>query len=92
MPAKMAAPVAENAPVVLDDGLTVMTPIVEKKDDEPRVWVRIPPAPEAEAGVQVDPYEHVTINGKPPVYVKRGELVHVTVPVFMQLRNKYPNL
>jgi len=92
MAAKTAAPAVDNTPVVLGDGLTVATPIVEKKDTTPRVRVRIPPAPEADAGILVDPYEHVTINGEQPVYVMRGEWVDVTVPVFMQLRNKYPNL
>lgn len=78
--------------MVMDDGLTVGTPIVQKEDKMPRVRVFIPPAPEAEAGVLVDPYEHVTINGEKPVYVMRGQYVDVTVPVFLQLRNKYPNL
>ena len=82
----------KDAPMVMDDGLTVATPIVEKKEDVPRVLVFIPKPIEAEAGIKVDPYEHVTINGEPPVYVMRGEWVSVTIPVFMQLRNKYPNL
>lgn len=80
------------APMVMDDGLTVGTPIVEQKNNAPRVRVFIPPAPEAEAGIKVDPYEHVTINGEKPVYVMRGQYVDVPVPVFLQLRNKYPNL
>lgn len=80
------------APTILDDGLTVATPIVKKKDDEPRVLVFLPKPPEAEAGIKIDPYEHVTINGEKPVYVMRGQWVAVTIPVFMQLRNKYPNL
>jgi len=77
---------------VMDDGLTVVNPIMEKKSTVPMVSIFIPPAPEAEAGIQVDPYEHVTINGELPVYVQRGVPVEVPVPVFMQLRNKYPRL
>ena len=74
------------------DELTTATPIEEKVDTTPRVAIRLPLPPEADAGMKIDPYEHVTINGEPPVLVKRGELVEVTVPVFLQLRNRYPNI
>ena len=75
MPAKNATP------TVMNDGLTVANPIVEKKSTVPMVSVFIPPAPEAEAGIQVDPYEHVTINGALPTYVQRG--VPVEVPGYV---------
>lgn len=80
------------APVVLDDEMTVGTPIAPVKEEPPMVNVFIPPAPEADAGIKVDPYEHVTINGGEPIKVLRGVHVKVPVPVFLQLRNKYPNL
>ena len=48
--------------------------------------------PEAEGGMKTDPYEHVTINGALPYYIRKGEYVDVPVPVFLQLRNKYPNI
>lgn len=85
-------PEKNTTPTVMNDGLTVASPIVEEKSTVPMVSVFIPPAPEAEAGIQVDPYEHVTINGALPTYVQRGVQVEVPVPVFMQLRNKYPRL
>ena len=77
----------------VNDGITAVTPVVKPNQDVPRVTVFIPLPPEAEDGsVKVDPYEHVTINGEKPVYVKRGEPVDVTIPVYLQLRNKYPRL
>lgn len=69
--------------------VAVETPVVD--NDMPRVRVFIPLAEEASAGLKVDPYEHVTINGETTL-IRRGEHVDVTVPVFMQLRNKYPNI
>lgn len=77
---------------VLEDGITVATPVEEKTDKQPRVRVMVPLSLESESGLQSDPYEHVTINGEPPVYIRRGEYVDVTIPVFEQLKNKYPNI
>lgn len=74
------------------NSITAETPVVVNKDDTPRVMIRLPDPEESGSGMKVDPYEHVTINGELPVYVKRGEPVEVTVPVFLQLRNKYPNI
>lgn len=72
-------------------GISVSTPVVEVKEEVPRVRVFIPKSEEEGTGLKTDPYEHVTINGETTL-VRRGEYVDVTVPVFMQLRNKYPNL
>lgn len=77
---------------VIDDGITSVVQVEEKVDNQPRVRIILPMPPETESGLKVDPYEHVTINGEKPIYVKRGEYVDVTVPVFLQLRNKYPNI
>lgn len=77
---------------VIDDGITSVVQVEEKVDNQPRVRIMLPMPPETESGLKVDPYEHVTINGEKPIYVKRGEYVDVTVPVFLQLRNKYPNI
>lgn len=77
---------------VIDDGITSVVHVEEKVDNQPRVRIMLPMPPETESGLKVDPYEHVTINGEKPIYVKRGEYVDVTVPVFLQLRNKYPNI
>lgn len=72
------------------DELTVETP-VEEAAAEVRVSVFIPRNADDESGEKVDPFERVTINGEGTI-VKRGERVEVTVPVFVQLRNKFPNL
>ena len=60
-------------------------------NDEPRVRVVLPLLPEDQMGLKVDQYEHVTINGETTL-VKRGECVDVTVPVYIQLRNKFKNI
>ena len=60
-------------------------------NDEPRVRVVLPLLPEDQMGLKVDQYEHVPINGETTL-VKRGEYVDVTVPVYIQLRNKFKNI
>lgn len=70
--------------------ITVTTP-VEKKEEEQRVRVYLPRLEDDGSGLKVDQYEHVTINGRTTL-VKRGEYVDVTIPVFIQLKNKFPNL
>ena len=80
---------------VLKDGITAEIPLEEAAPETPYTPVFIPfPDGVDEADVaagKFDPYEHVTINGK-TTYVKRGETVMVPVPVFLQLRNKYPRI
>ena len=73
------------------DTLTVETPGQETVTDEPRVRVYLPLLESEGAGVHIDQYEHVTINGETTL-VRRGEYVDVTVPVFIQLKNKFPHL
>ena len=63
----------------------------EETPEIPRVRIFLPPLEEDGTGLKVDPYEHVTINGETTL-VKRGVHVDVTVPVFLQLRNKFPNI
>jgi len=70
--------------------ISVTTPVVEK-EEETRVKVFIPKNEEDDTGLKTDPYEHVTINGETTL-VRRGEYVDVTIPVFLQLRNKFPNI
>lgn len=74
-----------------DDTLTVETPVQETVADEPRVRVYLPLLESEGAGVHIDQYEHVTVNGETTL-VRRGEYVDVTVPVFIQLKNKFPHL
>lgn len=62
-----------------------------KKSDEPRVQIRLPMLEDENGGMDVDQYEHVTINGDTTM-IKRGEYVDVTIPVFEQLKRKYPGL
>lgn len=77
-----------NAP----DTLTAAVPVAAKQDDGPRVKIFIPEPPGSDdETVKIDHYEHVTIEGRTTL-VRRGEHVEVTVPVFLQLRNKYPKL
>lgn len=76
----------------LKDGITAAVVDEVKEDEVPRVRIMIPKAIDSESGLKTDPYEHVTINGEPPVFIERGVWVDVTVPVYMQLRNRYPNI
>jgi hypothetical protein len=56
-----------------------------------KVSVFIPLKEESDTGAAVDQNDYVTVNGK-TTKIPRGEYVEVTVPVFLQLRNRYPNL
>lgn len=69
-------------------------PIVPKEDAgkvEPTVRVLIPMAEDQASDLKVDQTESVTINGKTTL-IRRGEYVDVKVPVFLQLKQRYPNL
>lgn len=79
----------KTEPVAVDN-ITVSTP-VEVAVAEPRVSIFIHRNADDESGEKVDPFERVTINGE-GTNVMRGERVEVTIPVFVQLRNKFPNL
>lgn len=77
---------------VMDDGISVE---LEKENEvrvEPTVRVFIPMLDESDYGdLKIDQAETVIINGK-VTRIKRGEYVDVKVPVFMQLKQRYPNL
>lgn len=73
-----------------NDGITAAVPVVETRA-EVRVPVFIPKNEDDDSGMKVDPYEHVTINDETTL-IRRGTHQEVTVPVFLQLRNKYPNI
>lgn len=85
----MSKKTEETKTVAIDD-ITVSSP-VEEAHAEVRVSILIPKTADDEAGEKVDPFERVTINGEGTI-IKRGERVDVTIPVFVQLRNKFPNL
>lgn len=95
MPAKTnEAPNKIEEEITLD-GLTFVSE--EKKPDYtgPYVNVFIPALDDSGSnGVKVDQYEHVTIAneaGEKLYRVHRGENVMVPVPVFEQLKKRYPN-
>lgn len=88
----MAAKVKE----VFDDPLTI---VVEEKEEHytgPMVDVFLPALEDqGQGGMKVDQYEHVTIaneRGETCYKVLRGEHVQVPVPVFIQLKERYPKL
>ena len=58
---------------------------------EPVVRVFIPLAEESGGEGKADQTENVIINGK-VTQIRRGEYVDVKVPVFLQLRQRYPGL
>ena len=78
------------------DSITVAVPVKEKTNDEVRVRILIPKRETDDTpGLTVDQYEHVSISneeGDNFIRIKRGEPVDVTVPVFMLLKQRYPNI
>ena len=72
------------------DSLTAVTSATKEEDNTPRVRIFLQPR-ESHGEVTMDQYEHVTVNGVTSL-VRRGEHVNVTVPVYMQLRNRFPFL
>lgn len=71
---------------------SISTEVVNKKaaEAQAKVFVFIPLNQEGDSAKE-DQNEYVTVNGK-TTKVPRGEHVEVSVPVFIQLRNRYPNL
>ena len=58
---------------------------------EPTVRIILPLAEDQGSDVAIDQTETVIINGK-ATRIRRGEYVDVKVPVFLQLKQRYPNL
>ena len=85
----MATTTATKKPQI--DRLTAETVIDTETDNTPRVSIYLPPLEDEGTGLKVDQYEHVTVNGETTL-VRRGQHVSVTVPVYLQLRNKFPHL
>lgn len=76
-----------------------LTTVVQQHDDSykgPTVSVFIPAIEDSGSrGIKVDQYEHVTIANEfkeNTYYIHRGEHVEVPVPVFMVLKERYPNI
>ena len=58
---------------------------------EPVVRICLPLAEESGTEAMVDQTENVIINGT-VTQIRRGEYVDVKVPVFLQLKQRYPGL
>jgi len=58
---------------------------------EPTVRIFLPLVEESGTEINTDQTENVIINGK-VTQIRRGEYVDVKVPVFLQLKQRYPNL
>ena len=76
---------------VTDATAAIIQPKEESGMKEPTVRVFIPIAQDQTSDVKIDQTESVTINGKTTL-IKRGEYVDVKVPVFLQLKQRYPNI
>lgn len=79
----------------IDDAITVK--IEEKKPSYsgPMVEIYLPKLEDAGNGPKVDQYEHVTIANEVvenTYRVMRGVRVEVPVPVFVVLKDRYPDL
>lgn len=94
MPAKKV--VEEEFNETVDDGLTIKVAPKDGGYKGQKVQVFIPALEDpGSAGIKVDQYEHVTISNEErddTYYVLRGEPVEVPIPVFVQLKNRYPKL
>ena len=80
---------------IIEDGITVTAVQKEEGYKGPMVSVFLPKLEEEDGGLKVDQYEHVTIANEveEKIYrVKRGERVDIPVPVFVILKEKYPDL
>lgn len=79
--------------LMLEESLTTAVVQEDKKYKGPTAQVFLPLLDDpGDEGIQVDQYEHVTIQneqGKEVFRVHRGEHVDVPVPVFIQLKEKY---
>lgn len=83
---------AAKASNAMKDGVSVKTAPAAEKDNSTTVRVFLPLLDETQAGDgKVDQSETVVINGVATL-IRRGEYVNVKVPVYLQLRNKFPNL
>lgn len=76
---------------VNDSTAAVIQPKAAEATIEPTVRIFIPEAQDQDSNVNIDQTETVIINGKTTL-IKRGEYVDVKVPVFLQLKQRYPSL
>ena len=79
----------------LQDQMTIVSPEKGEGYKGPTVRIFIPELEQSTNGMKVDQYEHVTIANEVKediTYVRRGEWVEVPVPVYLQLKERYPKL
>lgn len=82
---------AKNTPAAIDATAVVKTNDAVATKIEPTVRVFLPLKEDAQSDMAVDQTETVTINGV-NTRIKRGEYVDVKVPVFMQLKQRFPSI
>ena len=82
---------AATKKAVADATTAVLQPKNANPMTEPTVRVMIPELHDQSTEVAVDQTEVVTINGV-TTRIERGKYVDVKVPVFLQLKQRYPNL
>ena len=90
----MAEKKAEKMPESMEEQFTFVEEARDNGYKGPMVDVFIPRMEES-GSMKVDQYEHVTIANekKEQCYkVLRGERVEVPVPVFLALKERYPNI
>ena len=75
----------------INDGVSVKNAPAAKKEKVTTVRVFLPLLEDTGTDTKVDQTETVLVNGI-ATQIRRGEYVDVKVPVFLQLKNKYPNL
>lgn len=82
--------------IIIEDPTTVVIAEKKKGYEGPMVPIFIPALEdEGGAGLKVDQYEHVTIANEEKEdhwKIRRGIHVEVPVPVFVILKDRYPNL
>lgn len=86
---------AAKKPVSLDDNMTFVAAEKEEGYKGPMVTIFLPRLEDEGGGVKVDQYEHVTISNEEHEWtyrVLRGERVDVPVPVYVVMKEKYPDL
>ena len=80
----------------LEDSMTVVAAEKPQEYQGPRVRIFLPKLEDdGGQGLKVDQYEHVTIANEAHethYRILRGEWVDVPVPVFVVLKEKYPQL
>lgn len=82
MATKKAAPDVTTAVLPQNNGSVMIEPVVR---------IILPEISDNDSNLAVDQTENVTINGKTTM-IKRGEYVDVKVPIFLQLKQRYPNI